>query len=483
MLHDFLGLEDLESNPELSRGVYTLVRALDELLEREPKVAFHDDLPALMDSIEQMIEVTSLQDHLATNHGMDGMQSVRRLRGIIQRRTGMLQINNAEDAGITTSAASSTFPRNIIIPSNRHDNDRLDITDIRILPTEEEIRSNHPEFLPSTDFRQLHFIQDPAQRLLDTHFRLLRHDIFGQLKQALGGLMFGIENDPSVLSRSHHNFGDVQAYSYPKAWISYVSFGAKRGLEISITFPQPPPVAKKSSKERTKWWQESRRLEPGLLMCFISPHENKSSVLLLTVTDKETDGKGEFNLSTNDRQATIKAKFAGLNRRQDLERLMELSCKRSQGILIEFPGVMLATFVPILENLQRMQSQGRLPFSRWILPDMSSKPPQQLEIPPPIYSRNPGFRFSLKPILKNDEASDLCIDSQSRPDDNVLIDRLVAATQLDRGQCEALVAALVREYAFIQGPPGTGKSYLGVAIMRILLDCKMKANLGPVVVV
>lgn len=59
----------------------------------------------------------------------------------------------------------------------------------------------------------------------------------------------------------------------------------------------------------------------------------------------------------------------------------------------------------------------------------------------------------------------------------------MAETELDRGQCEALVAALVREYAFIQGPPGTGKPYLGVAIMRILLACKKTAALGRIVVV
>ena len=56
-------------------------------------------------------------------------------------------------------------------------------------------------------------------------------------------------------------------------------------------------------------------------------------------------------------------------------------------------------------------------------------------------------------------------------------------TELDRGQCQALIAALTREFALIQGPPGTGKSYLGVQFMRVLLACKRKAHLGPVVVV
>ena len=45
------------------------------------------------------------------------------------------------------------------------------------------------------------------------------------------------------------------------------------------------------------------------------------------------------------------------------------------------------------------------------------------------------------------------------------------------------MAALLREFAFIQGPPGTGKSYLGVHLIRVLLSRKLKASLGPIVVV
>ncbi len=62
-------------------------------------------------------------------------------------------------------------------------------------------------------------------------------------------------------------------------------------------------------------------------------------------------------------------------------------------------------------------------------------------------------------------------------------EELEARIQLDHGQCQALIAALMREFAFIQGPPGTGKSYLGVQLMRVLLVCNMKANLGSIVVV
>ena len=83
--------------------------------------------------------------------------------------------------------------------------------DIKILPTEAEIRSDHPEFLPSTDFDQPHFLADQAQRQLDTHFRVIRHDVFGELKDALGGLLLAVENDPSLLEQPRLSLGNIRA--------------------------------------------------------------------------------------------------------------------------------------------------------------------------------------------------------------------------------------------------------------------------------
>lgn len=303
--------------------------------------------------------------------------------------------------------------------------------------------------------------------------------------------MYHIEKDSSVLNRTNHNFANnVHAYSYSNAWISGISFTNKRGLEASISFAQPHFLVNKTQQDRSRWWSESRRFQGGLLMCLMTLDTNdKISLVFLTVVKKMGDNHvSEYNLSANSLQATVKAKFASTNQHDDLQTLLRLSCQRNQGILIEFPGVMLASFVPILENLQRMQSQSQLPFADWIATDAEA--PTQREVPPPLYSRAPGFRFSLAAIQKassdgESEVSgdELYIDAQSRPDDPALVSQLLAETDLDKGQCEALIAALVREYALIQGPPGTGKTYLGVAIMRVLLAAKEKFGSGPIVVI
>ena len=78
---------------------------------------------------------------------------------------------------------------------------------------------------------------------------------------------------------------------------------------------------------------------------------------------------------------------------------------------------------------------------------------------------------------------ELAVQPTSQCDDKDILDALEAKTPLDRGQCRALISALTREYAFLQGPPGTGKSYLGLHLMKVLLDVKAKAVLGPILVV
>jgi hypothetical protein len=235
--------------------------------------------------------------------------------------------------------------------------------------------------------------------------------------------------------------------------------------------------------ERRTWWEESRRLEEGILLCFISLKGAQSSILFFTVSEKCTQPK-EFSLSSENHQATIAVKLATCNQ-IDMDLMIQWSCHNTRGALIEFPGVLLATFVPILENLQNMQQLSWLPFRQWILPDRvgpNGNVYSVLAIPPPLYARDPHFTFSLKAILKNSN-EDFALSPNTLVDDLTAINELEARTSLDRGQCQALIAALSREFALIQGPPGTGKSYLGVHLMRVLLSCKAKANLGPIIVV
>ena len=82
-----------------------------------------------------------------------------------------------------------------------------------------------------------------------------------------------------------------------------------------------------------------------------------------------------------------------------------------------------------------MQHFSRLPFRQWILPARVATPndgSKAFEVPPPLYTRPPGFTFSLTPILKN-AGDEFSIDPRSPLDDINPIGELERRTGLDHG--------------------------------------------------
>ncbi|TGO38884.1 hypothetical protein BHYA_0065g00190 [Botrytis hyacinthi] len=327
------------------RTLIAISTCLRELLRRERHALFHDDLPNAVTSLENSVAIIGVDQNSAAFAIFPSR--IQEIQGMIARAKGFLHQEDQQQADGVSTAVVSTYPREITLPQERHDNDKMDITSIRILPTEEEIHSEAVEFLPSTDVNQPQFLADPAARLLDTHFRLLRHDIFGELKSDLGGPILSIEAEPSLLKNSRLNFANIRAHSYAKAQVADITFNHRRGLEVQISFSHPSQLVKKSKQERRNWWEESKRLAEGVLL-----------------------SKGDLLIKT----------------------------------------------------------------------------------------------------------------SESSVDDTGLIDEIEQRTELDRGQSEALLAALLREFCHIQGPSGTVKSFLGVKLVKVLLSCKT-ARLGPIIIV
>ena len=60
----------------------------------------------------------------------------------------------------------------------RHDNDFVDIADIRIAPTDDELTSSLPPFLPANLYGAPHPLSESSmEKLLDIQFRLLREEL------------------------------------------------------------------------------------------------------------------------------------------------------------------------------------------------------------------------------------------------------------------------------------------------------------------
>ncbi|KAA8576958.1 hypothetical protein EYC84_006986 [Monilinia fructicola] len=240
---------DAIAKENIERTMIAMSTCLKELARRERRVLFHDDFPDIITSLEKSVGVVGVDRSSAAFSIIPSR--TQELRGMIARVHGQLYREDQPPVwGASTTVMKSAYPREIIMPSKRHDNDEMDITDIRILPTEDELRSEAVEFLPSTDPDQPHFLVDSAARLLDTHFRLLRHDIFGELKSALGGLILTIEAQPSVLEDPSLNLKGIRAHSYVNAHVADITFDQRRGCEAQLSFSHPTKLAKKFPEER-----------------------------------------------------------------------------------------------------------------------------------------------------------------------------------------------------------------------------------------
>lgn len=453
--------------------------ALREILKREQRARLHDDLPLLLDSLDDIVKYLTVGDPSTSLRTIKRL--IEELRPVVARNNPLDADKRApESASRPFASNASSYPLDIVIPQDRHDNDNIDITRIQIFPTREELMSDTPEVLPFADRDQFHYLADPVARHFDTQFRLLRYEVFGELKQSFSFLMKNMEKNAEVFSKSPLGV-NVRANHYTSAQIVSTSFD-RRVFKIRIEFDQPPKIFRNSYSEQCRWWEESNRLQEGTLLSLIIVESGKATPIFLTVQERVTDPSKENKVAQDGSSVLITTKLTVLDQ-VSVATILRWSCGRKKGILCEFPGVLLATFMPFLENLQRMAQLNHLPFHQWILPEkVASNNTPVLNIPAPLYSQDRGFTIPLNAILRKG-APESFLTRDSSPDDTTLVTLVSERTGLDSGQSKALISALTREFAFIQGPPGTGKSYVGVQIMRVLLSIKNKANLGPVVVV
>lgn len=342
-----------------------LAAALYELLYRDRRARLHDDTDGLTNTLDTAVDILLASQPFVVATTVK--RCIADTRALIARAKGLVANEDVVEDTPRTSAASM-YPRDLVIPADRHDNDKVDIADITIFPTRDELVSDAKEFLPSTDPDQPHFLTNKVERHIDINFRLYRHDIFGELKKALSGLMRAATDDPTVLLKPKGHLGDMRIYHYSNAQITYVNFEPRRGLQAQISFPQPPDTRRRSAAEKRIWWEDSRRLEEGSLLSYIWIQDSVVQHMFLTVAHKSTNPAQEYGLTNRGNVATITTKLTFQNH-GSLETLIGASCDSTQGVLLEFPNILPATFVPILENLQDMQRSSRLRFSEWLLPD------------------------------------------------------------------------------------------------------------------
>lgn len=91
--------------------------------------------------------------------------------------------------------------------------------------------------------------------------------------------------------------------------------------------------------------------------------------------------------------------------------------------LVEFPGVLLASFKHTLVALQQMYQKPNIPFSNLLAPSGSSLPKMQMK--PAQYARKAGFTFDLKCLTY--DKTEFVVSPQSPPD----LEELASRSTLD----------------------------------------------------
>lgn len=355
------------------------------------------------------------------------------------------------------------------------------------MPTYAEIMTPRGEYLPTTDSSQWHL---PGIRgRLDREFRLLREDTIGQLRDAVRDILERVRN-PSKNSARTSAYADAVVYD--------ASIDKHKGLELEVECRQPDHIRKLDERARRDWWVQSKRLQAGALVCVLGANGTiqfyvvAESTLRIEQDKTKADTRkdvGEELDRTKEKPRTLSSSPESLYVKLNLvdSSPAELGralrwCKGEsrpppQRHLVEFPGVLLASFKHILEALQKLSQNPDLPFSDLIAPEKSASA-MEARVSAPLFARAPGFVYDLS-----------CLRPNVKSDFTASLDRLPAAdeistkTGLDLSQSEALLNALSRELALIQGPPGTGKSYTGEKIIQVLLANSKKAKLGPIICV
>lgn len=376
---------------------------------------------------------------------------------------------------------SQDFPGNLSRNGRRHDNDHADIKDIKLMPTHEEIMSSREEYLPTTNPHQHHL--QGLRGFLDRQFRLLREDTLHDLREAIR---------TSVETNSKVREVRTRVVIYEQATPVDVSFEQWSGLEFVVSFDQPRAARTLDKTDRAAWWIHNKRLVDGALVCVL---DEAGSILFFQVSrstnrttrnhdlhghqdeDDEDDEEEPYYSLPEDRQhAFVYLRLVETDTDSVKASLLwfKPGVTGQRRLLFEFPSILLPAFAPPLKALQKMSQYLDLPFQDLLL--MFGRD-DAVDIPPPLYTRRPGFSFDLSCVC-NDGT-----DISFTPGETLEPNELSRHSSLDFTQSEAILNSLGRSFALIQGPPGTGKSYTGEALIKVLLANKSKAKLGPIICV
>ncbi|CAG8485643.1 8192_t:CDS:10 [Ambispora leptoticha] len=385
-------------------------------------------------------------------------------------------------------------PGNLSEHGPRHDNDFENISEISIIPTQNEIISDTRDpFLPFCDPNLPHFLPAGIERLLDTNFRLLREDMLNPIR-------LGIKNFLEYLSKNEKKEGKKSRFEngrfkydtgmdngdlivYSNVRFIDIIVDHRRGFSTRVSFAAPKIRGAKSKRDRKEYWSKAKKLMNGSMVCLLWPTVTE---LDANVDDKKFTHKlffgtvidrDEDRLAKNENWVEIDINFIDPSiyplMLEDISKKDYSNPNIATGkYIVESTGVYLESYYHVLKRLQTT-NPSEFPFEKYLTPIESDETHNQF-ISPPLYARAPQHEFILSRTKRcNHVPSPISLKVNDIKSQEQCIEQLKAAGHVDETQAKSIVESLSREIALIEGPPGTGKSYVGVEIVEILLTNKI----------
>ncbi|KZP13920.1 P-loop containing nucleoside triphosphate hydrolase protein [Athelia psychrophila] len=310
-------------------------------------------------------------------------------------------------------------------PGGRHDNDAVDVRDITILPTADEIVSQQPPFLrPSAMLEDPNTEDTRLASYFDNHFRLLREDMLYEMREELQ-IALGKK-------KGHHRGLVIEGFRVLDLHCGTEDRRTKWGITIECNHDLWA-FKKVKVKDRRSHLADNRKiLKHQSLTCLIVDGE---------VVAFATINRDEDLLATHPRPIII-LQFEG--EASTINALIAL--KAGKHFKLVQIDTAVFSFEPVLKRLQAAKT---VPLSTELV---FWKADSTLERPSFCPSR----------VLE-------AIQADPHQDLQGLLNTS-KSIKLDNSQAASLIAGLSQNVALIQGPPGTGKSFIGALLAKAIND-------------
>lgn len=170
----------------------------------------------------------------------------------------------------------SDGPGHLSSAGARHQNDHVDIRNINIIPTTDEILCPRRPYVPMKDQHHGNHLSCGQARLMDTNFRQLRFDssesIIDICYHASQQIIKSASTTPAMDYRFSHETPQGNRYSaFQAIEIMELRFSERTGIGLQVSFPCPASL-------RGPRLHNSSHLEKGMLVALIGIDDEYTSL-------------------------------------------------------------------------------------------------------------------------------------------------------------------------------------------------------------